>query len=222
MATGEGLHKHAFWLYGVIIGLAIKEALAAVIPHVFNPPPNEVGAITLEAARLFVFLVVTIRFFLGSVFYFDCAHTGPGCDDTYPNKDYYVDFLFGLVHFIFFFAWALSIDAFKTHIKLFPGLLTLILLYDWLWYLVSRRYDTQHVIKLWTWINTGTVTVAGGVYLAFRAMQFGPALSQAVAFVPVVIFSLIDIGDIMRERDTIGDWLRGLSNRRANRPGATG
>lgn len=214
MPTEEGLHKHAFWLYGVIVGLAIKEALAATVPRIFSPPADETGAVMLEAARLFVFLVVIIRFFLGSVYYFDCAHTGPESDEAYPNKDYYVDFLFGLVHFIFFFAWALSIDVFVTHVKLFPALLALILLYDWLWYLVSRRYDTHRVIKLWTWMNTAIVVVGATLYLTMRALEFSPALAQVVAFVPVVVLSLIDIADIMNKRDTIGDWLRGLAQRR--------
>src|SRR6185436_19866444 len=30
----QDIHKHAFWLYGVVVGLAIREALNTIVPHI--------------------------------------------------------------------------------------------------------------------------------------------------------------------------------------------
>src|SRR5258708_36586817 len=111
MNTSEGLRKQSFWLYGVIVGLAIKESLETVVRHLISPPPGLLHDTLPESSRLLVFLFLIIQFYLGAVWYFDEVYENPETAKDYTDKNYAVDFLFGLIHFLFFFAWALSIDT---------------------------------------------------------------------------------------------------------------
>jgi hypothetical protein len=44
------IHVHAFWIYGVILGLSIEEAVKASVPLIINPKQPEDG--WLETGRL--------------------------------------------------------------------------------------------------------------------------------------------------------------------------
>src|SRR6478672_10322850 len=92
-------HTHALWIYGVIVGLAIREALTHVMPLAlvppsaaplldqltpelkklaqvlqYHPPPPATGQLILIGIRLVVFLVMVVRFYFGSVQYFTTMH----------------------------------------------------------------------------------------------------------------------------------------------------
>src|SRR6185295_4348586 len=92
MAAHQPLHKHAFWLFGVLVGLAIKDALEATVPHLvefshikdlLTPlqllQPQSGDGLYPDLARLVLFLILIVRFYLGSVFYFG---------DVYGDEDH--------------------------------------------------------------------------------------------------------------------------------------
>jgi len=70
MANGDGLHKHAFWLYGVIVGLAVKEALVSTVPDILTPTEPKWESI-IDFSRLVVFVFFITRFYLGSAYFFE-------------------------------------------------------------------------------------------------------------------------------------------------------
>ena len=102
------LHQHAFWVYGVIVGLALKEALSTVLPHLLGfltDLPQSPFAYLWEVWKLTVFLTLIIQFYLGSAVYFNRHHN---LDSETLSEGYVPDFLAGLIHFILFFAWSLT------------------------------------------------------------------------------------------------------------------
>jgi hypothetical protein len=209
----EALHKHAFWLYGVIVGLAIKEALSKIVPHLMNPPDGPWWADVEDFARLIIFIFLVIRFYLGSAFYFEEAYTGPN-HVKYVKKNYFLDFLFGLTHFVLFFGWSLSIDFHDTKNEaFFRYILVGILLYDVMWFFMCRKYDTRHLMKLWAALNIFTVSVCVSLYFILKGVGANPAFTEGVALLPVFLVSIIDMAEITSRRRIFAGWLTSLTSR---------
>src|SRR5919205_1649506 len=141
MAEEEGIHKHAFWLYGVLVGIAIKHALDGTIPHIFDPSHIQTqltpAQLTLpqsqynfypDLGRLVVFLILIIRFYLGSAFYFSDIHnSGADYSSTDPDPaesplvtNYALDFICGFVHFLVFVILAMNVDVHTKPLFWFP------------------------------------------------------------------------------------------------------
>ena len=55
-----------------------------------------------------MFITVSVRFYLGAASYFEEEHA-PTVQELRRNVG--LDFLFGMGHFLFLFAWALTIDS---------------------------------------------------------------------------------------------------------------
>jgi hypothetical protein len=206
----EGLHKHAFWLYGVIVGLSIEEALKAVVPHFTSPPEQPPRAVLLDGARLLVFLVLIIRFYLGSGIFFDVAYASADADRRFPKKNYALDFLTGIIHFLFFFGLAIAIDAHANPLWLFPSLVGVILFYDLLWFIVCREYDTRRLMKMWMAVNLGTLGVAALFYLIAITSYTPPVTAELIAYIPILFVSAIDLGEMVRGRPIFARWLAAL------------
>jgi hypothetical protein len=206
MAIGEGLHKHAFWLYGVIVGLAIKEALASTVPDILNPTEPKWEAL-LDFSRLVVFVFFTTRFFLGSAYFFEEVYTGPNAV-FYDKKNYFLDFLFGLAHFLLFFAWSLTIDFHQKDLEyFFRYILAGLLFYDVLWLIMSRKYDTKRQITPWTALNVVTLILASGLFWVTRKLIGQNMIAESVAFVPVFIVSVIDMAELTSGRRLVAEFV---------------
>src|SRR5262245_57084301 len=100
--------KHSLWIFGAFVSLCIREALTRYIAHI----PNQAFYYQeiLDLLRLFLFLFVISRFYLGAANYYEAVHSADSLKD-YPEdrKNFQMDFLVGMTHFIFFYVWALSI-----------------------------------------------------------------------------------------------------------------
>jgi hypothetical protein len=203
----KSLHSHAFWLYSTVVALAIKEALAETIPYFITPPANPVFDRVVYGFRLLVFLVVVIRFYLGSAIFFERAHAGETADKDFPNKSYVIDFVFGLVHFLLFFAWAFSIDINTKPITLFPVLLGVILLYDIPWLIASISFDPLKLMKLWAAINFGATLAGLLVYLAVlhfftsRTPEEAYRTAEEAAYILVIFISILDIWELIGKKE---------------------
>ena len=203
----ETLHEHAFWLYGVIAGLAIEEALGSVIPHLFTRAEVSGGASQdtklLFAAffRLAVFLIVIIRFYVGSALFFESAHIHVPEHARESKRSYALDFVTGLIHFLLFFIWAFSIDVHTKGLRWFPALLALILLYDVLWVLIYllKGLDKHPLVTFWTMINALTLLLAGLLYAWLRRQ---PLVAEQVAFIVVIVASLVDLYEMMTGKES--------------------
>jgi hypothetical protein len=219
-------HNHAFWMYGVIVGLAIREALTRVVPHavplIANALPGAVDAAqllpiqphhkALEAIRLITFLAVIIRFYLGAGIYFDEVYCADTAASMYPKpKNYGVDFLSGMIHFIFFFAWSETLighERFAHGLSGFLLVLGIILLYDIVWWIVSVKYSTKVTIRVWAVLNAGTFAIAYLILLFFNAFAwFTDNTNEILALVPVGIMTVFDFGEMFGKKNPVTDTI---------------
>jgi hypothetical protein len=215
---GSELQKQTLWLFGVLVGLAIKEIITGVYHHITEQQHFWGGF--LEGIRLVVFLIVIVRFYLGAVQYFYAVYRSPNADTNYPNKSFRTDFLFGFGHFIIFCFLGLSATLHGSGWSLFPIVLAVVLSYDVAWYFSSGGLNTKPAIRLWMVINALTVCVAG---FLFMVVAFGfmclvndrqvtltveqAAVCEVVAYLPVFIASIIDLGSVLHSRSAVEEWL---------------
>ena len=205
----EDLHKHGLWLYGIILSLAIKEALTHVAPHVFNPPAGDARGLIAEFGRLLLFLFLSVRFYLRAVRFFQRAYNNPDSDERYKTKSFPIDFLFGFCLFLFFFGCALSIDVSVIPHFWFPLLVALILFWDLPWCFALRHSDTRHLIKMWAFVNMLTLVVGLLIYFIVRPAT-DPRIAEWVAYIPIVIASGIDLAELTGNRELFSEGLRKL------------
>jgi hypothetical protein len=217
MALPKELHKHAFWLYGVIVGLAIKESLESVTPHVFAPPTSEIGVFP-DLARLVVFLILIVRFYFGSALFFGSAYEAPETQGAFTNKNYALDFLFGFLHFFIFFLLAFSIDIHTKPVMLFPSLLAVILFFDTLWFVFCRKYDTRDLMVWWMVLNLVTLILSALVYLVADRLGASKTLAEQLAFIPIILASILDFAELVTSKTLIADYVANLLFRRKDRP----
>jgi hypothetical protein len=109
------VHQHAFWLYGVVVGLAIREALNNSVPALLGAPGpgTTFPSRALLVIRVTVLLLLVMRFYLGSAAYFGQAHPIGSASDGQrgrPGMAYASDFLAGLLHFILCYSLALQVS----------------------------------------------------------------------------------------------------------------
>ncbi|MBI3679629.1 MAG: hypothetical protein HY235_04470 [Acidobacteria bacterium] len=184
------------------LSLAIREPLVHVIPHLITDGMSN-WQVQLEIWRLFVFLILTVRFYLGSGLYFDDVYVNSSTKGKYSRRSYPIDFLSGLLHFLMFFACAIALSLHQrigTEISYFLALLVLILLYDNIWWLARyvSNFDTIKQIREWSNYNNLTTIITVAALIACRVgFRKDPVFSEHMAIFPVLAFSLYDIKQLM-------------------------
>jgi hypothetical protein len=220
----QEIHKHSFWLYSVIVGLSVEEALRHVLPHVgelsLSIQPDEGMDIALEFVRLALFLCLVVRFYLGSVRFFYQAHINQHSDENYPNKNYTYDFFIGLIHFSAFLALSLTIDS-KQPFWVFLFWLSFILLYDLFWLFVCRKYDTSKIVKFWAFLNGVTFVLSWLLYLGiakffslFASDKNVEFWSQIFFMLPIFLISFADIKEVLKSEPVLATWFANLLKRK--------
>ena len=223
---GSELQKQAIWLYGVLVGLSIKEALTDVFDHRVQQEIQHFWGGSLELSRLCLFLLLIVRFYLGAVQYFHAVYGSANADTNYPTKSFRNDFLIGFGHFVFFCVLGLSVTLHDTYSWLFPAVLVAVLGYNIPWYLSSRKLSTASAIRLWAVVSAVTIAFSALFFLlcCMGLMWFQnagrmemtaqqAATCEMLAFIPIVFFSAIDLGALLTGRSAIEEWLAGAIHR---------
>lgn len=187
-------HKDFFWLYGVIVGLAIREALTQTLHHAFSiPAPDALWMLHIESWRTIVFMVMIVRFYVGAVVFFHKVH-GPSSPAA---GNYNLDFVMGLIQFVFFYAWSVSIFSYSRSVKGFSPFLWgmfLILLFDLVWLLFNWRYDTAETLKVSTIVNVLTALASFMLFLTCAdLLDMNFQIAEETALLPVSLVSIIGI-----------------------------
>ena len=236
MSSDKVIHKHAFWLYGVLLGLAIKQAIETTIPHLISPerlpaqiaraggiihfPHPDTGfrdtGIYLEILRVTIVMALVIRFYLGSAYYYGKAYEASDADEKYPKKNYGVDFVFGFIHFLAFLILALTIDIHTAQIRWFPSVVGFILIYDFFWYASSFKQDTSELLVWWMMINGINALFSTVLYLIVERATDSVIKAEMWALIPVLIVSAFDIGWMMLDKPFFDPIKNTLTRRRRN------
>lgn len=162
-----------------------------------------------------------VRFYFGAVQFFDTVHINPETEARVKTKSYGIDFGMGLIHFLVFFAWSLTITDHGTRLlglTTFLWLLIAILLYDIIWCFVnwiSKFRDTIDEIKTWTVVNFLTVLFGSLLFfLPVRLLSDNYILAEEVCFILVGAVTLVDYAEMMSmsKRKHFANWLERFIN----------
>jgi hypothetical protein len=215
--------KHAIWIYSVIVGLAFREAIITTFNHSRTATTYHE---LLEVARFFVFFFVTSTFYLGSAQFFEDVH-GPGSDSKYSlkKKRFGLDFMMGMIHFMFFFGWAMALYDHTIWIfGVSPSFLLMlaVFFYDVIWFAISTDLCTRNLIGKWTGLSVLAVVVSILGFGAIRALyevskgvfslvikpETASTSSEFIALLIVVLFTIYDFRAIIRGDAIFPKWMR--------------
>jgi hypothetical protein len=209
------LHNHAFYLFSVVVGLAIREVLARTGPDLFLPNHAERWQVHLEALRLITFLLTIGCFYFGAGVYFDKTHINRETECHYAKKNYGLDFAAGLIHFLAFFAWAITINDFsrtpKWGISPFWGFLTVVITYDVAWLIANLKYDTVQEIKLWALGCVVAFFFSSAVFVILKFVFLtDPVVAEEWCFVPYWLYLCGDLTELFTGRPFFLDLIKKL------------
>jgi hypothetical protein len=204
----EDAHRDAYWVVTVVGGLSITKALEESIPVISIARLTSDGAVVL--LRLFVFLILVVRFFIGASIFFNNVHLAAGHDKAFQHRNYVMDFASAIIHFSLFYWMASGITSItysptSTVGEHFFIALSFILLYDWAWFLVSSGlgYSTAVPIGIWARYNTANLVPCLVAFIAFLLGYINRLTFETAIGILVLLFSLPDIvrarlGDLPR------------------------
>lgn len=215
--------KHALWIYGVIVGLALRDSITLFFPHDRTTASSYHEF--LEFTRFLIFIFIACRFYLGAARYFEEVHS-PTTDATkFPDarEIFGLDFLVGLFHFLFIFGLSGTIirhDIWAFGLTPAFVLLLGILCYDVIWWIVSAKSSTRNLIGTWTALNLVTAISSFIVFVLVRAAYYrfdssvvetASISAELAAFVPVIYFGAWDFKALIKDVDCFPPWLRHLT-----------
>jgi len=212
----QRLHSHAFYLYGVIAGLSVREVLVRTGPDLFLilSSKTESWKVHLEWTRLIVFFFTICAFYFGSGLYFDKVYTNTETAGRFVKKNYGLDYCFGLIHFLIFFACALTINDYSrtpSGISLFLIFLAAIFLYDLPWLLANTSYDSSEEIKIWAEVCLIVVFLAGVVFMFVKyVLGKDPVVAEEASLCVFLIYLLFDMAELFTGNLIFSEWLKRL------------
>jgi len=179
--------------------------------------PHSVRSLYLELLRFFTFLFLSIRFYLGSAYYFGIAHEADSAATQFPKKSFATDFVLGFLHFsgFVFLALTINVHSVEPH-RLFALGIVFILGYDVFWFFFTVKLDTTDLIKWWAAVNGVIVAVCVALYLLVEKLTSSTERAELWALWVVFMTTLLDIGWMMQRKpffEPVRDWLMGQRNR---------
>ncbi len=194
------------WLYGIIVGLAIKDLLEYSLPHLIHRgadqsylPHPQLG-IYPEVIRFFTALFLMIRFYLGAAFYFGLAHEADSAAREFPRRNFGTDFVLGILHFLGFVILAMTINMHEPPVFAFPLVVSFILGYDVFWYVFTFKLDTSDLTRWWAIMNAATLVLGGFLYLLIYVLTHDPVRAELYALWLVLLVTLLDLGLMMNKK----------------------
>ena len=177
-------------------------------------PPVDPWQLHIEAWRTVLFLVMIIRFYFGSLVFFNDTYIDPGRSAEVAIKSYGLDFFMGLMHFILLFAWSVTIVSHGPWryfgLSNFLIVMWVVLLFDLVWLVFNSGYDTNKRIRLWTVVNMLTFVLSALVFLVAKAITDDPQIAEEASMVPVGMIAVSELVGMVSERAIFVEWIRSL------------
>jgi len=225
LETLKELYKGAFWVYTLIISLAIREVLVHILPRVFNYYWRaEFGEPTLcsrvfyiQVVRCVVFLLMITRFYLGSVTVLEELKHKVDRDKDAPRGSW-LHVIIGTFHFVLFFGWALTAvsPAQPWNVSLFLWVLITILLWDVayliLWLCLGGKAPAeQRMFKRWMVRNLLTLLCGLVLFVGFHSWGCARPYAEVAALVPVLVISVVELYEMLSNRESLLKTVLGRS-----------
>ncbi|MGH9429812.1 MAG: hypothetical protein ACRD2L_26300 [Terriglobia bacterium] len=204
------MRKQGLWLCGVLVGLAIRQALVQFTPQIVAPGFAFDRAAWLEISRLALFLLMVIRFYLGAVAVFRRPL------NLSPRRIDGIDLLSAVAHLLLFFAWAETIHVDINNrwlvetVSPYMFFLGCILIYDLFWWLVTRDYEHLDKQMLWMTVNLTTLGGCALIQLGFRAFKGDAVFAEELCFVVVAFFSIVDLAELVTGKEIFRRFFHSL------------
>ena len=123
---------------------------------------------------------------------------------AFRKKSYSVDFIGGLLHFLVFFAWAVTVMSHsylvKGEISSYIFLLAVVILYDNVWYFASYSSNERSRIERWRDQNNLNFVACVALYALSRFCGADIVLSEHLTLFPVLGFSLRDLSSMIEPK----------------------
>jgi hypothetical protein len=234
MLPSPGFCKHAIWIFGVLVGLAIKEAVTRVGPHLLTLEANATRSMTPEFWRLIVFGLMIIRFYLGAAHLFDDIHAGSlvqreQSDGTLSveerarlrtaRRQFAVDFFSGLLHFTLFSVWSLTLEIHSLvpgnaepipNENAFRYILLILLLYDVGW-VIARGRPHPKKVPFWMVVNVAlAITSSALYYLLHHRFGWTSLDAEVPPLILVAAVSFLDGVELVRGAEVFSTAIRAI------------
>jgi hypothetical protein len=190
----EDAHRDAFWVITVVGGMSLTKALEEAIPAIkYHSPVSN----TIIIARLLLFALTAVRFFIGASAFFQEVHIQSDHEQRFPKRNYVVDFTGAIAHFSLLYLMAVNIKEVPpelnlSHQSFFLAYLS-VLVFDWFWWLWSLSYSTASKIRKWAVSNSITAMICFFLFLSFRYDWIDRTGFEVLLFLATVLFSFPDV-----------------------------
>ncbi len=165
----------------------------------------------MEAFRLIIFLMTITCFYFGSAVFFDKVYLNEKTASRFQKKSYGLDYVLGMVHFLVFFAWSLTLadhSRFRWGLSPFLLFMSAILLYDVVWFVASIRFDTMQELKLWTFFCVVVLFLTGVGFFLVRGLSSNDVVAEEISFVVVGLYLLGDFVELFTDRPFFSELVR--------------
>lgn len=199
------------------MGVAITTAVREVATVIATPPvsPNTQSPVLPALVRFAIFLLVSIRWTMGVLWYLDKAYISKRPDVL--TRQYFYDFFFLFINFLFFVPLALTITTpASAHARLsdwlnnllvgsrqvsaFIWILALLLAYDFFWFLLKvlqrflfRGEGPRRIHVFWAILNFATLLICAVIFLLYGWLQKDLQGAEVPILVVVLLASVIDL-----------------------------
>ncbi len=217
------------WLLTVIMGLAVTTAIKEVASILASPPAEKQLSLWPILIRFGIFLPLSIRWTLGTLWYFDRAYISKNIQSL--PAGYLFEFLTAVMNFVIFVGLAVTITSAPSppsylsqwlndifvggkEVTTFLWILALLLIYDFIWivprlfaWLFLRGTMPRRVHLFWTALNFATFTFCA-LFFLFYAWQ-GKDLQDAELpiFIIILFASGIDLWGTVVEDSPLSKYL---------------
>lgn len=218
------------WLLTVIIGLAVTTGVREFSLFLISPPKTPPPALLPVAVRFAIFIILAIRWTLGSLWYFDKYYISNKKVEGL-TKPFFWDLFVSFFNFLAFVPLSLTITNPATadsmvakwlndhiaggkQLSLFLWIVGFLLAYDSVWLIIRkvglkriRGTSTMRIHWLWTILNLVTLSICCCILFWFGWQ--GKPLESAEIFIAFVLIvaAMFDLNVTVLENSEFNWWL---------------
>jgi hypothetical protein len=223
--------KSYSWLLTVVMGVALTSAVKELSTLIATPPGPNVPSIFPALIRFLIFLILSIRWTLETLWYFDRAYISQNPHPSQLGANYFFDFFKALINFLIFVPLALSVTAPTSpasplsdwlnrnlvngrEVSTFIWILILLLTFDFVLFIIrvavwkiTGRLEPLRIHLFWFCLNLLTLLLCMLVYLLWAFLGKTSEGAEIAIFVIILLLSIVDLGATVIETTSFSSKL---------------